>query len=242
MTAKLGPATVLSNDDLLRRLLADYGIDAIDESVRSQSFEKHISNLESSQNEVTARTGFILKRAYDGYGLGYKVPLAILAIGKAMIGVDFAVSAPFIASNPLAFSCAAIGAVYYGYNALKDEEKEAVCEMVAQAFGYGLELISSIARFCIDLMASVFDKGMLGKLKDSLGVVASALGTSVYDITGAFRDRLAGATAATIETAGWLAEGAMEMASTVAAGVTDKGQALLGRRSGGDGSPDQRNS
>ena len=172
----------------------------------------------------------MLKRTYEGYGVGYKVPLAVLAIGRAMIGVDLAVSAPFIASNPVAFTCAAVGAVYYGYNALDEDEKLIIGNRVADAFGFGVELVSSLVRFCIDQMASVFDKDMLRALKESLSQVATALGLTVYEITGALRDRLASAASTSYENASWFLGAATNTAASAVSAVSGSGRSLIGMK------------
>lgn len=134
----------LPQDHLLERVLRNYGVEGISDGERKRFVTQHIELLEASDNEAVARSGFVLRRAQDGFGLGYKVPLAVMAMGQAMLGLDLAVAAPFIASNPAAFTCAAIGAVYYGYSALSDDERQTLHKVVGMAIDVGIELVRSV--------------------------------------------------------------------------------------------------
>ena len=214
MVVSRGPSEIIPEEDLLRRLLADYGVSEVGENGRSEFVDRHIQALESSDNEVIARTGFVLKRAAEGYGLGYKVPLALLAMGRAMLGIDFAVAAPFISANPVAFTCAAAGAVYYGYAALGDDERTQLHARIAGAFQFGIELVKGLADFFITTMRSVFDSDLLKQMKACLADAATAAGTSLYAITGSLRDRASAVADSALATASWFVNSTNEAVQT----------------------------
>lgn len=220
MTVERGPSDIISHEDLLRRILSDYGVSDTHDPARQEFVGRHIEALESSDNEVMARTGFVLRRAADGYGLGYKVPLAIIAMGREMLGLNFAVAAPFIASNPAAFTCAAAGAVYYGYSALSDDERAELSTRIGAAFSFGAELVKGLAEFFISTMRSVFDSNLLKQLKGCLAEAAGAAGTSLYAITGSLRDKAYAVASTALVGASWFATsttGVLQSASGEAA-------------------------
>lgn len=209
--------------DLLPKVLSFYGVRADNDEERSRFVAKHLDELERAENEAIARTGFVLRRSHEGFGLGYKVPLAIIAIGHAMLGVDLAVVTPLLASNPAAFTCAAVGAVYYGYQAMTDHERTELHRRVGEAIGVGIELIRSIAEFCITTLKTLLDTETMAKLKTAVAEAAAYFGTSLASITGSFADKL-------LETAHYAAgkvTGAGSVIGTTAASIYGSGKALV---------------
>ncbi|MEC7818410.1 MAG: hypothetical protein VX454_07060 [Pseudomonadota bacterium] len=188
----MNAAANVPTDDLLAKVVATYGVSAHDDSEQKRFITKHIADLETSDNEAVARTGFVLKRANEGFGLGHKVPLSIIAMGQAMLGIDLAVAAPFLASNPAAFTAAALGAVYYGYQALDDEERAELHARIGAALDFGVELVKTIINFCISTMKSLLDPETLAQIKKYVADAAEAAGNSLYDVTGKMLDRLWG--------------------------------------------------
>ncbi|MXO72582.1 hypothetical protein [Alteraurantiacibacter buctensis] len=183
----------IPQDDLLPRVLATYGIhDQPSDDARSRFISRHIADLEASPNEAISRRGYVLKRANEGFGLGYKVPLGVIAAGQVMLGIDLAVAAPFLASNPAAFTTAAMGAIYYGYQALDDQEREELHRQIGAALDFGAELVKTLIRFVIDMMSSLLDSQALAQVKDYLAQTAATLGLTLYDITGRMYDRITG--------------------------------------------------
>lgn len=235
MTPQIGPAERIAEGDLLRRLLADYGIEHADEDAEASFVTKHIALLEGADNEVAARTGFVLKRAQDGFGLGYKVPLVVLAMGRTMLGLDLAVAAPFVASNPVAFTCAAVGAVYYGYQALSDDERLALVEKIGLAFDFGIEVIKGIVRFSIDALSSMLNKDLLAELKGYVAEAASYAGSSLYAITGSLKDRLVSVASTAAGGISWLTTSATSAVGSAASSAA----IAVGYK--GSGGPDDEN-
>ncbi|MGA1372962.1 MAG: hypothetical protein ACO3Z6_15335, partial [Pseudomonadales bacterium] len=81
--------------------------------------DTHIEALKRSTNETMRATGRILEGAKFGFGLGYSTPLMLTAIGQMILGNPLAavgaVASGVTLSNPLAMTCGAIGAIYYGW-------------------------------------------------------------------------------------------------------------------------------
>lgn len=203
----------LPQDHLLERVLRNYGVEGISDGERKRFVTQHIELLEASDNEAVARSGFVLRRAQDGFGLGYKVPLAVMAMGQAMLGLDLAVAAPFIASNPAAFTCAAIGAVYYGYSALSDDERQTLHKVVGMAIDVGIELVRSVIEFCIATLKSILDKQTLVAVRDFVAEYARLAGSSLGEVTGKLSDRA-------FELGRQAAEGAEELAGAIRASAS----------------------
>lgn len=204
----ISAASRLRQNDVIRKVYSIYGIQEDDDSERSTFLLKHIEELERAQKEVVARSGFVLRRAYEGYGLGYRVPIAIIAIGQSLLGIDLAIAAPAITSNPIAMTCAAVGAVYYGYSALSDAEREAILTKVAGAMNFGIELLRSVVDFCISTLRSLMDGQSLAALKSYVADVAGSFGVTIADITGSVRDRVSTLAAQTYDGASFLASNA----------------------------------
>ena len=215
----------LPEQGLLPKVLATYGLDGGDESKQRQFVAEHIAQLESSDNEAIARSGFVLNRAQEGFGLGHKVPLAIIAMGQTMLGIDLAVATPFLASNPAAFTAAALGAVYYGYQALEDSERAELHARIGAALEFGVELVKTIARFCIETMKSILDPETLSQIKRFVAEVAEAAGGTLYDVTGKFLDRISGVASSI----GTTAASAGSSIGSAAASTVNRGKRIIWR-------------
>lgn len=87
----------------------------------------HIQNLKGSDNPTISRTGHVLEMVKFGFGVGWVTGVAVIATGQLILGNSFlATTATLVTApvNPIAMTCAAIGAVYFGWNALSEEEKD----------------------------------------------------------------------------------------------------------------------
>ena len=146
-------------------------------------------------------------------------------MGQAMLGIDLAVAAPFLASNPAAFTAAALGAVYYGYQALDDDERAELHARIGAALDFGVELVKNIVRFCIDTMKSLLDPETLAQIKKYVADAAEAAGNSLYDVTGKMLDRISDIAS----DAGEAASTAGMAIGTAATGVYHKGRAFFDR-------------
>lgn len=85
-------------------------------------------NSKSTQkisDATISRTGNLLAEAKTGFMIGYATPIAIVAVGQLLLGnpLTAAVSAVGTAVSPVAITCAAIGAIWMGWRALKPGEQ-----------------------------------------------------------------------------------------------------------------------
>lgn len=204
---------------LIPRVLAPYGVDAQSVSEQHDFINRHIAEMEASENETIARSGFVLKRASEGFGIGYKVPLAVIAMGQKMLGIDLAVATPFLASNPAAFTAAALGAVFWGYQSLGEDEKAKLHEAIGRAFEFGVELIRNLAEYCIKTMKALLASEEFAQLRRFVAEVAESVGSSLYEVTGRIYDRVTGLA----NTAG----GVLSAVSTTASETVSRGKSLV---------------
>ena len=223
-----------SVEDMIPKILAHYGVSAKNDSEREKFVVGHIEILERAENQAVARTGSVLRRAFDGYGLGYKIPLAVIAIGQEMLGINLAVAAPFVTANPAAFTCAAVGAIYFGYQALDEPERAALFAKIGKALQFGVELVKSIVEFCIDSLRSIFDKENLAIVKAYVAEFASAMGSSLAEITGKLSDRISAAASGALSGAGALAINAGSAVTSVAGSAYEVGSSYFSRSDGSD--------
>lgn len=157
--------------------------------------DEHIEKMKLSENLTISRTGRVLEGAKLGFGIGYTVPITIIALGQLLLGfgVKDAVttlgSAAFL-SNPIAMTCAAIGAVYYGWNALSEQEKVETIESLRNDLDVGAELIKSIVQFVISKTNELLSSENLKELKEFISEAAHIFGKTLSEITGAIRDRI----------------------------------------------------
>lgn len=162
---------------------------------------EHIDDLKKSANETVAATGRVLEGAKFGFGLGYLAPTALTMAGQLLLGglQENSFSAIIAASqtaahavtftNPMAVTCGAIGAIYFGWRALSEQERNAIVDRVAQVFSIGVELVRSFIDFLFKTMATVFTKENIAGLKNALKEAAEAIGRTLSSITKALKDR-----------------------------------------------------
>ena len=196
--------------------------------------DEHIEKMKLSENLTISRTGRVLEGAKFGFGIGYTVPITIIALGQLLLGstltaVKTVGSAAFL-SNPIAMTCAAIGAVYYGWNALSEQEKVETIESLRKDLDVGAELIKSIVQFVISKTNELLSSENLKELKEFISEAAHAFGKTLSEVTGAIKDRIVDAYyAATtiVEDAGVLVKGhALEAYETAVSEVGDAGSSV----------------
>ena len=78
--------------------------------------DKHIEEMKGSDNPTISRTGRVLEMAKYGFGIGYISSVTIIAVGQLLLGNTLGavttVASAAVLSNPIAMTCAAIGAIY----------------------------------------------------------------------------------------------------------------------------------
>lgn len=173
--------------------------------------DEHIATLKQSPNPTIACTGRVLEAARYGFGLGYMTSIAVIAVGQVLMGNTFAAGGTVVTGalliNPVAMTCAAVGAIYYGWNALTDKERAEILERLTAGLEMGVELIRSLIDFVIRTTKELLNSKQLVEFKEFIKTQAAQFGKSLYDITHKVGDLAKGAA----EKAGELAERAFEV-------------------------------
>jgi hypothetical protein len=155
--------------------------------------DDHLKKLKEHANETISATGRVLESAKAGFGIGYITPLVLTATGQFLLGNNLAaistVASGLAFSNPLAMTCAAIGAIYYGWQALTEDEKNAILDRLTQAFEVGAELIKSMISYVISSLSSIFSKENFTELKNFIASAAENFDKTLTDITGDIKDK-----------------------------------------------------
>jgi len=184
--------------------------------------DRHIADLKRSDNPTIASTGRVLEAAKFGFGLGYMSSVAIIATGQLLLGNGLAGAVGTVATgvtltNPIAMTCAAVGAIYYGWDALTDKERAAILDHLSTGLAMGVELIKSLVAFVIRMTKEFLSSKQLAEFKDFIKVQAAQFGKTLYDVTHAVGDLVKGAA----EKAGDLAKKTADLASDAAGKVAD---------------------
>ena len=80
-------------------------------------------------------------------------------------------------------TCAAVGAVYYGWNALSDRERNELLERLAAGFAIGVELIKAVLRFVIDKTKELLSSKNIEEIKRFVSEGAALFGRTLGDVT-----------------------------------------------------------
>ncbi len=163
----------------------------------NEYIDKHIEEMKRSANPTIARTGRVIEMAKLGFGIGYMGSVIIIAVGQFLLGNTFAavvtVATAATLSNPIAMTCAAMGAILYGWNALSDQEKNEILDKLSRGLEVGVELIRSIVNFVIDTAKQVMDSKILKDLKSFIADKAALFGRSLSDVTHSTLDAISDA-------------------------------------------------
>jgi hypothetical protein len=117
-------------------------------------------------------------------------------------------------SNPVAMTCAAVGAIYYGWSGLSAREQAEMLERVSSGLQLGVELLRSVISFVIAKTKELLSPDNIKEMKRYIADASGAFGRTLGDVTGALKDRVVGA---------------VEMVTRTAA---DAGQAVLNTAAG----------
>lgn len=149
--------------------------------------DKHIGDMKQSENPTISRTGHVLEAAKYGFGLGYISSVVIIAVGQLLLGNTLAVVTTIATAatltNPIAMTCAAIGAVYYGWAALSDRERNELLDRLSAGLNVGIELIKALVRFVIDKTKELLSSKNIDEFKKFIGSAAAVFGKSLGDVT-----------------------------------------------------------
>lgn len=197
--------------------------------------DRHIQEMQTSANPTVATTGRVLEGAKFGFGLGYITSVTVIAAGQYLLGNTLAAVSTVITaavlSNPIAMTCAALGALLYGWHALNNEERNGILDQLAAGLQIGVELIKSILGYVIQSTKDILGSKALKEFKAYIEDKAALFGRTLSDVTHLAVDAIGDAAAAVKRGAEVAIAGAVE----VAGGATDKvGETLsdLGRAAG----------
>lgn len=145
-----------------------------------------IEDMKRSENTTISRTGRVLEGAKYGFGIGYMTPVVVIAAGQFLLGHPIlAIKGAAIMAfpNPVSMTCAAVGAILYGWNALTPQEREETLEKLSKGLEVGIELIKSIIRFVIEKTKEILSAENIEELKKYIESVAATFGKKLSDVT-----------------------------------------------------------
>lgn len=178
---------------------------------------RHIENLKSSDNPTIASAGRVIEGAKFGFGLGYVAPIIIIAAGQILLGNSFSaaigvagtVMSAATLSNPIAMTCGAIGAIYFGWKALTDVERNDILDRLSSGLNVGVELIRSLIGYVLNKLKDFSDSKQLIEFKIFIKNQAAVFGKTLYDVTKSLGDLVKGAAEKVSNIAGQAADGAL---------------------------------
>ena len=159
--------------------------------------DEQIERMKKSENLTISRTGRVIEGAKFGFGIGYIVPVSVIAIGQLLLGNQLAavttLASAAVAANPVAMTCAAVGAIYYGWAALSAREQDELLERVGEGMSIGVELLKSIISFIISKTKELLSAENIKEMKQFISDTAQSFGKTLADVTGAIIDHVIGA-------------------------------------------------
>ena len=160
----------------------------------NEYLDEHIEEMKRSENPTVSRTGRIFEMAKYGFGMGYITSVVVIAVGQLILGNALAavtvVATAATLTNPIAMTCAAVGAIYYGWNALSDQEKNEMLEKLSHGLEIGIEMIRSVIRFLIDKTKEIWNSDNLAEIKKNISSAAAVFGKTLGDVTHKLVDKV----------------------------------------------------
>jgi hypothetical protein len=200
----------------------------------------HIEKLKNSDNPTIASTGRVLEGAKFGFGLGYVAPMVIIAAGQLLLGNAFSgvigaagtVMSAATFTNPVAMTCAAVGAIYFGWTALTETERNDILDRLSKGLNIGVELIKSFVGYVLGKLKEFSSSKQLAEFKDFVKTQAAVFGKTLYDVTKSVGDLVKGAAERVSNIAGHAADTAMtatKKAADVASQAAEKVSDIAGQ-------------
>jgi hypothetical protein len=178
--------------------------------------DEHLDKLKNHANETISATGRVLESAKAGFGIGYITPLVLTATGQFLLGNTLSavstVASGLAFTNPLAMTCAAVGAIYYGWQALTEDEKNAILDRLTKAFEVGAELIKSMIAYVISSLGSMLSTEKIAEFKNFIATAAENFGKTLADITRDIKDKF-------FQVVNWVGDVFEEASTTVKEGA-----------------------
>ena len=158
-------------------------------------FDSLINSMKRSTSPAIERSGRVFEAAKLGFGFGYLSSATVVAAGQWLMGNKLAAGGAFVTSvtfsNPTVMTCAAMGAVVYGYWALNDNERDELLSGLSQGFSVGKEFIRAIIQFVINFTKTLLDSEFMRQLKGWIRETAATFGNGLGYVTRRLRDRIA---------------------------------------------------
>jgi len=173
--------------------------------------DSHIKEMKASETPTVARSGAVLEGAKFGFGFGYTAPVVIIVAGQLLLGNPVA-AGKFIFSagtltNPIAMTCAAVGAIYWGWSALSKKEQEEILQTLSTGLDVGIEFIRSVIRFVINKTKALIGEKNFKELesqvtaaREQIKVLVKPILDSVGNVAGGAIDAAAESVVAAVET------------------------------------------
>ena len=186
--------------------------------------DDHIDKMKKSENETVAKTGRVIEGAKYGFGIGFIRSVFIIATGQLLLGnpLTGVVKVTTALTNPIAMTCAAFGAIYYGWNALSEAEKNEILDRLRVGLEVGVETIKAIIAFVIKTTKEILSPENIAEFKAFIKTGAAKFGKSLSDVTGAMVDILKDAAEMTVKKSSEIYDSTASVLSEVA---TQTGQA-----------------
>lgn len=193
----------------------------------SDFIDRHIDEMKRNASATVRATGSVLEGAKFGFGVGYVAPLVLISVGQLILGNTLAavmtVGTGLLLSNPIAMTCGATGAIFYGWKALSDDERNSIVARIAEVFEIGVEFIKAVVGYLLSTLRSLVSSEVVAEYRRFVTETASGFGRSFADISRSMKDRLA-ETASTVadvvgKTADRTKDGVDSMAKSVGAAV-----------------------
>jgi hypothetical protein len=188
----------------------------------NEFIDEQIDSMKSSAKEAVQVCGKILEGVKYGFGIGYATSIVAITVGHLLMGNPLSaggtlisgVSGVAVFTNPIAMTCAAIGAIYYGWNALDEHEKEAIIERVVNDFKIGVELIKAIINYVITKTKELMSSDALADIKSFVQESAKTFGKTLSEITRNLKDKV-------VDTAEYMKDKASDVADFVKENAID---------------------
>lgn len=174
----------IPSSPLTEALQAIYGT----ASALNEFMNSHIAALRASDDATISRTGDLLAEAKSGFMIGCVTPVAIVAVGQMLLGnpLTAAVSAVGMAVSPVA--CAAVGAIWMGWRALKPGEQARILETVKIGLGLSITVVTSVIEFVSRQAQALFGRPQIVVLREMVRTEAASFGRTLAQVTGSAYD------------------------------------------------------
>jgi len=164
----------------------------------NEFIDEQIDSMKSSAKEAVQVCGKILEGTKYGFGIGYATSIVAITVGHLLMGnplsavgtIASGTTGIAVFTNPIAMTCASIGAIFYGWNALDEHEKEAIFERVVNDFKIGVELIKAIINYVITKTKELMSSDALADIKVYVQESVKKFGKTLSDVTRNLKDKV----------------------------------------------------